>query len=124
LQILYFWLRKFGYAFRGIKEGVRQEASLRVHILALILIIALAVWLRVSLVEGAVLALAVGAVWAAELLNTAIERVARAMHQPNDPQLRDALDIAAGGVLMISIGAAIAGVSILGTKLWVMFFVN
>ncbi len=112
------WLRKFGYALRGIGVGLQQERSCQVHLAATILVIAAAFWLRVSPVEGALLALCIVGVWAAELLNSALERIVRAMHQPNDPQLRDALDLAAGGVLIMSLGAASVGLLILGPRLW------
>ena len=115
------WLQKFAVAFRGLWEALRQELHLKVHALASVLVVALAIWLNVSLLEGAILAVAIAAVWTAELLNSSLERTARAMKQPNDPHLRDALDMAAGAVLVIAIGAAAVGVMILGPKLWAIF---
>ena len=58
--------------------------------------------------------LCVTVVLAAELFNTAIERLARAVTREEHPEIRDALDIAAGAVLMTSIGAGIVGVLMIG----------
>src|SRR5687768_16646727 len=107
-------MQKITVAFRGLWEALRQEFHVKVHAVATVLVLILAIWLQISLVEGAILALTIAAVWAAELLNTSLERTARAMNQPNDPHLRDALDMAAGAVLAMSIGAAVVGVLILG----------
>ena len=50
--------------------------------------------LRVSLIEGCVLALCVAAVLAAELFNTAIERLAREVDREHNVNIGAALDIA------------------------------
>lgn len=112
-----YWLNKFGYAFRGIFVAIRQEPSVRIHVIVTIAVIAFAVWLKVSLVEAALLALAIGGVWTAELMNSALERLAR-VFEKRDDHIRDALDLAAGAVLMMSFAAMAVGVLTLGWRLW------
>lgn len=108
----------FVAALRGIALGVRREFSFAVHIPATIAVIALAIWLRVNAIESAVLALCVAAVWSAELFNTSIEHLARAVDERENPQLRDALDIAAGAVLVVALGAVAVGGIIFGTRIF------
>jgi diacylglycerol kinase len=112
-----FWLQKFTFAFRGIFVGIVQEPSLRVHVVATLAVIAVAIWLQVSFIEAALLSLAIGGVWTAELMNSALERLARVFDKRDD-HLRDALDLAAGAVLMMSFAAVAVGVLTLGWRLW------
>jgi diacylglycerol kinase len=63
-------------------------------------------------VEWAVVALAIGGVLAAELVNSAIEQVARGPVTRRHPRLRDALDIASGAVLVAAAAAVIVGLVI------------
>ncbi|MCA9234750.1 MAG: diacylglycerol kinase family protein [Planctomycetales bacterium] len=107
------WPRKFADALRGIKIAMRGEASYFVHILATAIVIIAGVISRLSPTRWALLALCIATVLAAESLNTAIERLARAVTRKQDPQVRDALDIASGAVLLAAIGAAVAGAIIL-----------
>ncbi len=43
------------------------------------------------------------------MFNSALERLARAVNQKYDPNIRDALDIGSGAVLTAAIGAATVG---------------
>lgn len=107
------WPRKFADALRGIKIAVRGEASYFVHVLATALVIIAGVIARLSATRWALLVVCIAMVLAAESLNTAIERLGRAITRKRDPGVRDALDIASGAVLLASIGAAVAGAIIL-----------
>ena len=42
----------------------------------------------------------------AEVINTSIERLGRAITREYDPNVRDALDVASAAVLVMSVGAA------------------
>lgn len=106
----------FVAAARGIAIGLRDERNLLIHATATIAVVAAGVWLRVSLLEAAALTLCVAGVWTAELFNTALERLARAIDREENPLLRDALDLSAGAVLSAAIGAAVAGGLILLVK--------
>ena len=73
---------------------------------------------RVSAVEWGLLMLAIGLVLSAEIFNTAIESLARGPGSRRHPRLRDALDMASGGVLMAAITAVVIGVIVFGPRLW------
>jgi diacylglycerol kinase (ATP) len=69
-------------------------------------------------VRGAVMvALAIGGVLAAEVFNTSVESLARALDSGPDQRIKDALDTARAAVL-VAVGAAIlVGLAIFGPRL-------
>lgn len=111
------WRRKFACALRGLLVGIRGQNSFCVHIPAALAVLGLAGWLRLPLVEWTVLLLCIAIVFAAELFNSAIEQLARAITRKTDPEIRNALDIASGAVLATAIGAIAVAVLILGWPL-------
>lgn len=92
---------------------MRKQNSFYVHIPAAIVACLLAAWLEVSLAEWLVIVLCITMVLAAELFNSAIEHLARAVTHEVNPEVRNALDIASGAVLTASIGASMVGVMVL-----------
>lgn len=74
-------------------------------------------WLDLAAWRWAVLALCVTMVLAAELFNSAIERLARQVTQQHALHVREALDMASGAVLVTAAGAAIVGLIVLGPPL-------
>lgn len=93
--------------------GLRTENSFRVHLPMTLLVVGVGGWLRLDAIRFAILVVCISSVWGAELLNASIERLARAVDQAENSQLKDALDLASGAVLAVSIGAAIVGTIIL-----------
>ena len=110
------WRAKFADAIRGVCWGVREESSCRVHLLATLAVGACAALLQISRLEACVLLLCVVGVWTAELLNTSLEQLARAIDKRPDTRIANALDLASGAVLIMSLGAASIGVVILGPR--------
>jgi len=103
------WYTMFRDAFRGVREGMLGERSFAVHLPMAAAVIAAATFFRVSAVEWLVLILCITLVMTAELLNSALERMAKAVTQERNVHVGAALDIAAGAVLIASIGAAVCG---------------
>ena len=71
-----------------------------------------------SRTEWCLIALAAAAVWTAEALNTALEFLADAAVAEFHPIVGRAKDVAAGGVLLSALGAAIVGVLVFGPHLF------
>jgi diacylglycerol kinase (ATP) len=111
------WMKKFADALRGIAAGMRGQSSFGVHLVMAAAVAALAAALRVSLLEWCVLLLCIAAVLAAELFNSAIERLAREIDRQHNPNVGAALDIASGAVLVAAVGSAIVGSLIFGYRL-------
>ena len=111
-------VRAFGFALRGVAEAVRGERHMRFHLAAAIVVAAVACWLRVDARDWLWLVAAIGGVWTAELLNTAVERVVDLASPEQHPLARAAKDVASGAVLVASIFSAVIGFIVLGPPLW------
>lgn len=113
------WPRKFRDAFRGLWLGVRGQNSFLVHVPAGVLVVVAGVVLHVSPIEWCVLALCVTLVLAAEMFNSALESLAKAIDVEHNLHLADALDVGSAAVLVSAVGAAVTGAIILLFRLGV-----
>ncbi len=110
--------RTFTFAFDGLRHALRTQPTFRMHVAIAGLITVLVIWLPLSTGEAAVMILAIAAVLAAELFNTAVEAVVDLLVERNHHQIaRVAKDVAAAAVLITAVAAAAAGVLILGAPL-------
>jgi len=114
------WARKFRDAFRGVRAGVRGQSSFFVHFFLTAAVIVAAVVLRVDLIEWCILLACIAMVLTAEMFNSALESMAKAITGESDPHLGNSLDIGSGAVLVASIGAAIVGSIIFVNRLGMM----
>ena len=114
------WPRKFRDAFRGMKAGVRGQSSFFVHFFLTAAVIVAAVVLRVDLIEWCILLVCIAMVLTAEMFNSALESMAKAITGETDPHLGNSLDIGSGAVLVAAIGAAIVGSIIFISRLGIM----
>jgi diacylglycerol kinase (ATP) len=99
-----FWAR-LRFALAGLAHGLSTERSLQTQSVALLLVIVALAILRPAPLWWALVILASTAVLAAELFNTAIERLADHLHPELHPEIRIVKDCAAAGVLVIVLGA-------------------
>lgn len=97
--------RRLSFALIGIRSAWRTEPSFKFHIVAAALVLAALAWQRPAPHWWAIAALAVAAVIAAELFNTAVEHLADHLHPDQHPTIKIVKDCAAGGVLITSIAA-------------------
>lgn len=107
----------FRHALSGIYQAVTTQLNLRIHLLIATLVCLLAVWLRVDLVEGLVLLLAVSSVLVAELVNSALESLSDAVTLESNSYIKSAKDISAGAVLTAAFFAALTGLLIFVPKI-------
>lgn len=96
---------RLGFAWHGIAAAWRDEASFRWQVAAAAAVVAVLVAVRPEPSWWAMLLLPAALVLAAELFNTALERVIDRLHPEYHPELEMAKDCAAGAVLVLSIGA-------------------
>jgi diacylglycerol kinase (ATP) len=99
------FLSRLRFAIAGVAHGLRTEQSLRTQTLALLLVLIALALLRPAALWWALVILAGSAVLAAELFNTAVERLADHLHPDLHPEIRVVKDCAAGGVLISTAGA-------------------
>lgn len=105
--------RGFGHnlkiAFRGIVYNWKTQGHFRFHLLAGTAAVLCAWWARLSRWEWLVLILTIGAVLAAEVMNTAVELVVDLIEPNFHPLAGIAKDVAAGVVLITSLQAVAVG---------------
>lgn len=114
------WRAKFRDAFLGMGLGVRGQSSFRVHLVCAALVILAGAVLQISRLEWCLALLCITAVLAAELFNSALERMAKAIDRRHNADLGAALDIASGAVLVTAVGAAAVGAAIFLFRLGVL----
>jgi diacylglycerol kinase len=90
---------------------------MRIHLGAATAVLLLAAALRVSRLELAGLLLCIMAVTSLEMINTVVESVVDLVTEEYHPLAKIAKDVAAGAVLVSSIGAVLVGLLILGPPL-------
>ncbi len=103
------FLESVNCAIEGVLWVAKTQRHMRIHLLAAVGVLALALLFRISAVEFILLALAVTFVLFAEMFNTAIEVLVDLASPEFHPLARRAKDVAAGAVLVASIGAVIIG---------------
>ena len=110
-------IRSFRYAIAGLRRFINREHNARIHLVATILVIIVARVLEVSATEAAILAVVMGLVWVAEILNTCVEKLADHVSRERHPEIGIIKDLAAGAVLVAAIVAIVAGLFIFIPKL-------
>jgi diacylglycerol kinase (ATP) len=105
------------FALAGLAHALRTERSLRTQLAALLVACIVLLRLRPEPLWWALVALAAGGVLAAELFNTALERLADHLHPQVHEGIRIAKDCAAGAVLLASLAALGVGAA-LAVHLW------
>lgn len=115
------WVRKFRFAFQGLVDGIRTQDSFGVHLPAAFLACGLGAWLGLSLPEWGLLVFVICLVLCLELINTAIESLAKGLTSEHNPLVGQALDIAAGATLVAAVGAVVVGVILFAPKLWLIW---
>ena len=105
------------FAFAGLGHAIRSERSVRTQLFFLLAVLAALVYWRPPAVWWALVLLISSAVIAAELFNTAIERLADQLQSEPHPQIRIVKDCAAAAVLVLSAGALCVAAA-LALSLW------
>ena len=110
-------LKSFQYAFEGLNSFFSTQHNAIIHLVMTTLAFSGAVFYNVTKVEAIAIALAVGFVWAAELFNTAIEKLADIVSTDHRPEIKFIKDVAAAAVLLSAVAAFITGAIVFLPKL-------
>ena len=105
------WTDSANVAIEGIIYAVKTERHMRYHLFAALAALILGLVLNITRTEFILLSMAIVLVLVTEMLNTAIEVTVDMISGEYHPLAKIAKDIAAGVVLIASIGALVLGVS-------------
>jgi diacylglycerol kinase len=96
-------LSRMRFALSGVTHAAQREASFRFQCVAGLVLLVAVLILRPPLLWSALLAMCVGLVLAAELINTALEATLDGLHPQQAEFVRVAKDCAAAAVLVLSL---------------------
>ncbi len=97
------------FALDGLTAAWRRERSFRTQTTIAALVVMVLIWFQASLAWWAIIALTISFVLTTELLNSAFEGLIDHLHPNRHPEVRVIKDMAAGAVLLASIGAVVIG---------------
>jgi diacylglycerol kinase len=111
-------IKSFGYALKGLYLALKEQQNMRIHAVAIAVVTVAGVFFELSAIEWSLIALTMGSVITAEMMNTAIEMLVDLVSPQQNKQAGKVKDIAAGGVLLAAIIATIVAVYIFGNKIF------
>lgn len=110
-------LSSFKCAFSGIFTAIKNERNIKIHLLAMILVIVFGFLLKISTTEWIVCLILFALVIGAELINSGIETTVDLAMPEKHEKAKFAKDVSAGAVLFIAIIAVIIGAIIFVPKI-------
>jgi diacylglycerol kinase (ATP) len=108
----------FRFAANGILRFFRDEANARIHLAATVAVVFGIFYFHITGMELIALLIVTGLVWAAEIMNTAIEHLVDLVSPEFHPKAGLIKDLAAGAVLVLSVTALITGLIIFLPKIF------
>jgi len=114
-------IKSFGFAFKGIATAVKTAHNFRIHLAALVLVVAAGWFLGLSATEWCLVFLASAMVMSMELMNSAAEFIVDMISPGYNEKAGMIKDLAAAAVLVSAIFAAVIGCIIFGSHLYTYF---
>jgi diacylglycerol kinase len=113
-------ISSFRFAFAGIAHAFKTQRNFKVHCGVSVLVLGMGLALQIDLSEWAIIAIAAGLVFQAELVNTALEALVDKVSPERHPLAKVTKDCAAGAVLVTALAAVLVGLLVFGPKLLVL----
>lgn len=113
-------VNSFKFAGTGIFTAFKKERNMKIHFLAMFVVIVLGFVFRIEPLEWVACIVLFGGVIGAEMFNTAIETVVDLVTPYKNEKAKIAKDVAAGGVLVWAVVSAVVALVIFVPK--VVFF--
>lgn len=107
----------FKFAFNGLKAFFKNEHNSWIHACAAIFCIIAGFYFKITVTEWCLLVFAIGLVFIAEIINSAIENAVDLFSMQYSKKAESAKDMAAAGVLTAAIVSVIIGIIIFLPKI-------
>lgn len=101
--------KSFGFALEGFLHALKHNRNLRIHLIMALAVIILSVFFRINKYEMSILGVVILLVISSEMINTAIEEMVNLITLEHKKEAKIAKDVAAGMVLVTSVGSVIIG---------------
>jgi diacylglycerol kinase len=112
------FLRSFVNAFGGLAGALASEQNLRIHFVCAGCVIAAGCFFGLAAWEWIAIAFAIGLVLSAELMNTALERLADRVSLERHPLIGQAKDCGSAAVLILAATSAAVGGIVFVPRIW------
>jgi len=106
------------YSRQGLAHAVRHEAAFRQELMACSVLVPLAIWLPLPLVEKLLLLGSMALVLITEIINSAIEAVVDRVSLDRHPLAGRAKDLGSAAVMIAVVWCAVVWLSLAGPVLW------
>jgi len=110
-------IKSFSFAFKGILFAFKTQHNLRIHVLAVILVITAGFIFKINPVEWALIVFAIGMVLVSELFNTTVEYLVDFISPGYSKKAGVIKDLAAGAVLIAAVISVIIGLIVFLPKI-------
>lgn len=109
--------KSIGFALNGIQACFKQEPNFKIHVACTLLAVAAGTYFKINSIEWIIIVICIGAVLAAELMNTAIEQLCNMVYKERHQVIKRIKDLSAAAVLVIAMSAAICAAIIFIPKI-------
>ncbi|MBI1305648.1 MAG: diacylglycerol kinase [Bacteroidetes bacterium] len=103
------WLKSARYATNGIRNFFLKERNAQIQFVLFLIAIISGVILKISTTEWSLVLLCSAMVFGLELINSSIESLLDHLHPEEHKIIGKSKDLAAGGVLLVSVFSAVVG---------------
>jgi diacylglycerol kinase len=102
-------VKSFGHAFEGLLHAVKYNRNLKIHFLTALVVIIASIFFHITLFEKEILGVMILLVILSEMINTSIEEMVNLITTEHRREAGIAKDVAAGMVLVATMGAVVIG---------------
>ena len=114
-------VRSVGYAFAGAARLIATEPSIKVQFFIALVVTAMGIFFDITTTEWMIQIVTIAMVMGLEGMNTAVEEIADFVHPDFHERIGIIKDVAAGGVFIAAILAAVVGGIIYVPRIWELF---
>lgn len=115
-------VKSFSFAFEGLRTAFKKEVNFKAHVFFIIVVIALAVFLRLNPIEWLILAISIALVVILELINTSIEAIVNLVEPNIKDEAKIAKDVSAAAVLISAVVSIMVGLLLFLPKIIALVF--
>ncbi len=109
-------INSFSYSFQGIRTLFKYEHNAWIHACATLIVLILGGYFKLSISEWCWITLAIGIVFIAEMMNTAIEYLTDFISPEIHPLAKKIKDVSSGAVLIAALVSLLIGLLIFVPK--------
>ncbi len=113
-------IRSIGFALDGLLEAFRSERNMKIHFVAMLVVILLGTWFRIEAWEWVAILFCVALVISMEMINTTIESIMDHLHPDTHDRVRLIKNVSAGAVLCAAVISLVIGIIIFMPRIWTL----